>query len=243
MSVERQDDFRLMTVVSTNRIAPHMQRLRFVGKDISHFDTSGNLHVRLHIPETTGTAMPRRTDKVTNIVTRYYTIRRIDTSSGWLDIDFVLHEKAGPGCDFARRAVPGDICGVSGPCGLGVKPARRYLLAGDETALPAIARIAETLPPDTEGTILIEIDNVSDRITFDKPPGVALEWLCRGPISNKMSHGFLEKSKAAISSISANPRDHFIWVAGEFFAMNCLRPHLKTIPKTNYICVAYWKAD
>lgn len=74
--------------------------------------------------------------------TRYYTIRRIDAAAGWLEIDFVLHEAPGLAGDFARLARPGDICGMSGPCGLGVKPAGHYLLAGDETALPAIAMTA-----------------------------------------------------------------------------------------------------
>jgi NADPH-dependent ferric siderophore reductase len=84
-----------------------------------------------------------------SFATRYYTIRRIDAAAGWVDIDFVLYEAPGPAGDFALSARIGDICGMSGPCGLGIKPAGRYLLAGDETALPAIAGIAERLPSTT----------------------------------------------------------------------------------------------
>ncbi|WP_370577111.1 siderophore-interacting protein [Shinella sp. PSBB067] len=41
-----------------------------------------------------------------------------------MDVDFVLHDAPRPAADFARRAKVGGICGISGPCGLGAKPAK-----------------------------------------------------------------------------------------------------------------------
>jgi NADPH-dependent ferric siderophore reductase len=171
--------FRWMQVVATTRIAPRMQRLRLEGEALERFDTDSNLHVRLHVPAGPGVrlaspppgseAFPPLRTGIAEIATRYYTIRRIDAAAGWVEIDFLLHEAPGPAGDFARVASPGDICGMSGPCGLGIKPAGHYLLAGDEAALPAIARIAEGLPASARGAIFIEVDTPEDRLPLTIP--------------------------------------------------------------------------
>jgi NADPH-dependent ferric siderophore reductase len=53
------------------------------------------------------------------------------------------------------------------------------LLAGDETALPAIAAILERLPGHATGTALIEVPDVADVITLAAPPGIRVAWLPR----------------------------------------------------------------
>ena len=74
-----------------------------------------------------------------------------------LDIDFVLHLHggSGPAAEWAAAAQPGDPLLLVGPCArwgdcLGIEfapgAAERLLLVGDETAVPAIAAILETLP-------------------------------------------------------------------------------------------------
>ncbi|WP_454818787.1 siderophore-interacting protein [Labrys neptuniae] len=241
---------RMMSVVAVERIAPHMQRLRLAGDDLAHFDTLGNLHVRLHVQDrpdaisgmpdrgTYGSA--HRKGRSSNVVTRYYTIRRIDAAAGWLDIDFVLHDHAGPACNFALQAKPGDICGISGPCGLGVKKASRYLLAGDETALPAIARIAETLPPDAQGDIVIETWGPEDRLPFTAPAGMSIKWVDRWPLDQEPGQGFIEPVREKIE-VCAGGKDYFIWLAGEFCAYEAFRPYLAAIPKPRYINVCYWR--
>ncbi|MEW9307377.1 siderophore-interacting protein [Labrys neptuniae] len=244
------DGFRMMRVVGVERIAPHMQRLRLAGDDLVHFDTLGNLHVRLHVEARhkaeAGTPVegagdgPRRKGASSNVVTRYYTIRRIDAATGWLDIDFVLHAHAGPACNFALQAKPGDICGISGPCGLGVKKASRYLLAGDETALPAIARIAETLPPDVRGDIVIETCGPEDRLPFAAPAGMTIRWVDRWPRDRGPGRGFIESVREKIE-VCAGSKDYFIWLAGEFGAYEAFRPRLAAIPKPRYINVCYWR--
>ncbi|CAH1650884.1 Fe(3+)-hydroxamate ABC transporter permease FhuB [Hyphomicrobiales bacterium] len=76
---------------------------------------------------------------------RVYTIRAIDHARKELAIDVVLHDDS-VGSNWARNAEPGDRAGLLGPGGGDVIPADWYLLCGDETALPAIARIAAELP-------------------------------------------------------------------------------------------------
>ena len=201
MTERKPRGFRMVTVQVSHRLTPSMQRLRFIGRDLRHFATNDNLHVRLHFPA----ALPGE-----GVETRYYTIRRINADEGWFDVDFVLHED-GPGSNFARFAEPGAVCGVSGPCGLGVKPARRYLLAGDETALPAMARIAETLPSDASGHILIEVPVSGDRIDIDVPQGMIVEWFCRDAPEN--TPAFLDRLSQAVEECR-ELQESFVWVAG-----------------------------
>lgn len=237
MTLEK-DGIRRMQVVGSTRIAPRMQRLRLAGEALEPFDTDANLHVRLHVP--VDTTEPG--EQELGFATRYYTIRRIDAAAGWVDLDFVLHEAPGPAGDFARSARIGDLCGMSGPCGLGIKPAARYLLAGDETALPAIARITEKLPADTTGIVLIEVDGPEDRLELTAPVGMDCRWIYRRADHVAEGAGFIAQVAQAIAATAAGPKDHFVWIAAEFTAYEALRAPLKAIVKARSICVPYWRA-
>ncbi|MGF0537221.1 SIP domain-containing protein [Agrobacterium sp. ES01] len=63
---------------------------------------------------------------------------------------------------------------VAGPYGFAPRLAPTMLLAGDGTQRPAIARVAEQLPPDTEGEILIDITAHDVRSLFSAAPPDAL---------------------------------------------------------------------
>jgi NADPH-dependent ferric siderophore reductase len=53
------------------------------------------------------------------------------------------------------------------------------LLAGDETAAPAIAAILETLTDEHVGDALIEVPSAADRQEIEAPPGVTVTFLSR----------------------------------------------------------------
>ncbi len=76
--------------------------------------------------------------------TRYYTVRSL--SGGRLTIDVVLHEE-GLVTGWARTDCVGDVVGLSAPKGSFDLPgdAGWVVLAGDLTALPAMARISESV--------------------------------------------------------------------------------------------------
>jgi NADPH-dependent ferric siderophore reductase len=251
MTIIADDGFRFMTVVASHRIAPRMQRLRLAGEDLARFDTFANLHVRLYIsndpckqlprPMLGADSRPRLSGRDDGCAMRYYTIRDINAEAGWLDIDFVLHENAGPACDFARRAQPGDICGISGPCGLSVKPAQHYLLAGDETALPAIARIARSLPHTAMGLIVIATHASNEQIDFPVPAGMTLQWVSTH--SRLGQEKFVPSVSRNITGVTSASDDHFIWIAGEFFDCTALRPSLGKVHKSRHINVPYWRAS
>lgn len=134
-----------------------------------------------------------------------------------IDIDFVLHLQkldgqltGGPATVWAATAEIGDSMLVLGPnkalCdetygGIEFRPgtAKRILLAGDETAAPAICAILESLPAGITGHALIEVPDTGDILGSSTRSGVGVQWLPRG------SHPHGEMLAAAVRSIVAIP--------------------------------------
>jgi NADPH-dependent ferric siderophore reductase len=121
---------------------------------------------------------------------RTYTVRDVvrTGAENRLVVDIVVHEGAtGPGNSWALAAVPGDQLALMAPRrghaygGIEWDPApgRRLLLAGDETALPAIAAILEQVPAASRGTAFVEVPYAADVQDLDHPVGVEVVWLPR----------------------------------------------------------------
>lgn len=235
-----------MTVIGTERIGCHMQRLRLSGDDLGRFDTFENLHIRLYVPETRKNQPlepvlgynGRTQAPASGYSMRYYTIRRINAKEGWMDIDFVLHDAVGPACTFARQACIGDMCGISGPCGLSVRPADTYLLAGDETALPAIARILEGCIPEKRGCVLIKTHDPDVLYDLTIPEKFDVRWIYEEKSGDEK---YIENIFSEIEKMLALEMRYFIWVSGEFNIYRDTARVLKKIEKKNYINVPYWQ--
>ncbi|MVT50312.1 DUF2218 domain-containing protein [Bradyrhizobium yuanmingense] len=243
-------NFREVRLKSAITLTPHMRRLTFTGDDIARFVNDDDLHVRLYFPPE-GLAKPEwpwpapdgrilwpEPDR--RPVTRYYTIRRIDLQSREIDIDFVVHDHAGPGSAFAVNATAGAICGMAGPLGRGIRPARWMLLAGDETALPAIARILETLPATATGEAFIEVADRREEFPLVAPAGVAIRWLHR----KGRPAGTTQLLVDAVKAVRwPDHQDVFAWVACEAQALKALRNHLRDerkLSRDQLLAVAYW---
>ncbi|WP_111766111.1 siderophore-interacting protein [Nakamurella deserti] len=124
---------------------------------------------------------------------RTYTVRALRPEAAEVDIDIALHGRTGPASRWATDAVVGDelyICGPNaehgGPYG-GVDflpPAHtdQFLLAGDPTAVPAIAAILESLPPHARGVAVLEVEHASDGNALGRvPDGVQVRLVVREP--------------------------------------------------------------
>ncbi|AYF96982.1 siderophore-interacting protein [Protaetiibacter intestinalis] len=120
---------------------------------------------------------------------RTYTIRGFEGEG--LLVDFALHGPDGPAARWAIDAALGDELLVLGPRAVHpgphggidfVPPARsdHHLLAGDETAAPAIARILEQLPADARGTVVVELPEEADAAYLPAHPGFTVHALARG---------------------------------------------------------------
>lgn len=158
-------------------------------------------------------------------VMRTYTVRALREaghrdncgSEPEIDIDFVLHLRTeggkltgGPATVWAAQARLGDPILLLGPnaalCGadyggIEFRPgtAKRILLAGDETAAPAICSILESLPAGITGHALIEVPDTGDIQGSSTRSGVSVQWLPRG------SHPHGELLAAAVRDIVAIP--------------------------------------
>ncbi|MBG6237574.1 NADPH-dependent ferric siderophore reductase [Mycetocola sp. CAN_C7] len=129
---------------------------------------------------------------------RTYTVRNPRPAVGEVDIDFVLHGDGGPASAWASTASPGDEIVIVGPDGrseqrggIEWKPgeARVVLLAGDETALPAICAILESLPAGIRGQAFIEVPHSDDALPVQTASSVMLTWLPRdgAPLGERLS--------------------------------------------------------
>ena len=231
---DRLPDLREIRVIGARNISPHMRRVTVACDDAKHF-AQGGLHFRLLIPPKGRVPVwPKlRADgriewaKDEDALTvRIYTFRGIDLERGEIDIDFVLHEGENmPGAEWAVNAKPGDIAGALGPGGGGVPDATRMILAGDETALPAISRIAAEVPAGTRLRIFLEVDGPAEELPLPSTGTVDLTWMHRdGAPAGTM--GLIENAiKDALADADA---DTFVWAGCERSEAKRIRDFLKT---------------
>jgi len=228
-------DFREIRVVSASNVTPHMRRLTVACADVAHF-RDGGLHVRLLIPPKGRAPVwpstrpdgridwPKGEDELT---VRIYTIRSIDLDRREMDIDFVLHKTCGlpmPGADFAQNARPGDVAGLLGPGGGGVPDASEMILAGDETALPAISRIAAEMPAGSRLVAFVEVETEAEEQPLVSATTLHIRWLHRNGAAAGTT-GMLEK--AIRSEIERASPDTFVWAGCERSEAKAIRDLLK----------------
>jgi NADPH-dependent ferric siderophore reductase len=190
-------------VARVERLTPHFTRVTFAGDELAGFGTAGfdqRVKVVLPLPGTGFAAFPegedwygawRRLPAEQRNPFRTYTIRAVRPELREVDVDFVAHGDAGPGSAWAGRARPGDAIVLVGPdelsegrtIGIDWRPGDvdTVLLAGDETAAPAICAILESLPRDASGVAVIEVPTADDALPVRAPDGVEVRWLPRGP--------------------------------------------------------------
>ena len=113
---------------------------------------------------------------------RSYTVRASDEARRELTLDFVVHGAAGIAGPWAAAARPGDELLLVGPGG-GYQPdaaAGWHLLAGDLSAVPAIAVALERLSRDAVGHAVVEVHDARDEIELPRPSGIELTWVHQG---------------------------------------------------------------
>lgn len=180
----------VLEVLSAERIAPRMVRLRLGGEGLRTFAPNGwtDAYVKLlFVPGAVGVEPPYDLAHLRAAlppeqrpVTRTYTVRAVE--EGAIVLDVVVHGDAGLAGPWAAAASPGDRIALHGPGG-GYAPdasADWHLLVGDESALPAIAAALAALPADARGVALVEVHDADDELAIAHPAGVDLRWLHRG---------------------------------------------------------------
>ncbi|MEU4475655.1 siderophore-interacting protein [Micromonospora sp. NPDC023888] len=191
-----------VTVRAVRRLSPSFVRVTFTGADLDRFADNGydqRIKLALPLPGERGVDLPQGADwyatwralpEHRRPPIRTYTVRAVRPHLAEVDVDLVLHGDGGPATRWARRVRAGDEIALVGPdAGYdgdhgGVEfrssAGSTLLLAGDETAVPAIASICERLPHDARGVVLLEVPDADDVLPLVAPPGVEVRWLPRG---------------------------------------------------------------
>ncbi|RPF28354.1 siderophore-interacting protein [Georgenia muralis] len=124
---------------------------------------------------------------------RTYTVRYVRPVAREIDVDMVRHDDApgpvGPAARWLAGVRVGDEAVVVGPdvrsrtsaTGIDWAPgsAADLLLAGDETAAPAICSILESLPAGRRARAFVEVPTAADVLDVTVPPGTHITWLGR----------------------------------------------------------------
>lgn len=238
-------------VVAKKMLTPSFVRITVAGAELDDFVSSGAAdHCKLFFADpTTGTVhVPTITDgSITRpesgpVVARDYTPRayRPATADGpaQLDLDFFLHADGGPASTWARTCATGDRLSIAGPRGSRALPSgvRRLVLAGDETALPALARWIEDVPDDIEIVAFGQISTDSDA-AYLEPAHVhraKVIWLPHDP----------ERLDRAIRDLGQLDAHTLVWASGEASGLIPIRRYLRRelgLPAAQVQLSGYWK--
>ncbi|SIR09303.1 NADPH-dependent ferric siderophore reductase, contains FAD-binding and SIP domains [Rhizobium sp. RU35A] len=175
-----------LTVADAFDITPQMRRVLFSIDRFADFTYKPGQDIVFFLPLENG-----ETGR------RHYTIRNIDRDAGTIAVDFVMHGNT-PGPNFARQAKAGDTVEVKGPRGRVVfnPEADWHLLTGDETCIPGILHILETLPPGARAFAFIEVQDAGWHQRVETRANVAIEWIHRGDVPAGPSSVMLDRLAA-----------------------------------------------
>ncbi len=246
-------------VLRTREVTPHMLRVTVQGEDLRSLPVRGFDHwFRLFLPQsghevdfsrvpsnlTMGSYFKFLTSPSgTRPVFRSYTVRELRSERGEMDIDFVVHGDHGVAGPWAQRASAGDqIALIDQGCGFDLlDDADFHLLAGDESAVPALLGILRDLPKDAKGLAIIEVPTSADIQSAPAPEGFDVRWLARDGSTQPAGAAAL----AALREFAPEkPQTLSAYVVGERILATEGRRHLVKVgvPKGRISFVGYWRA-
>ncbi|MEV6350040.1 siderophore-interacting protein [Actinoplanes sp. NPDC051851] len=236
-------------VVRVERVTPRLVSVHLGGGDLSRFrDAAPTAHIKLFLPAPGQDApvLPTVTPEGGRVwpegaarpTVRTYTPRAYDPATGTLEVQFVLHGE-GPASAWAERAVPGATLALGGPGGrFGADlDAPRWWIAGDESALPAVATLLDALPWAASARVHLEVDGPDDEIPLSSRADLTVSWHHR-----RSPDAFGEElyDAAASATITGGTQ---AWVACEASAMRRIRRRLLDggVPRESLVTRGYWR--
>lgn len=174
--------FRRARLAAREWLTRSYVRVRLEGTELAGFTSLGaDDHIRVFFPD----GSPQTVEELRAAPSREYT--PLAWGEDWLELEFALHGDpdagtAGVAAAWAARAPLGTVAGVGGPRGSKVLVGRPdgWLLAGDETAVPAIRRFCRAMDQASLGSILIEVPGSAEELAIAAPAGMRVEFVHRG---------------------------------------------------------------
>jgi NADPH-dependent ferric siderophore reductase len=236
-----------LRVLRTERLSPHMIRVVAGGDGFATIVNNGftDRYVKLlfgqpgvSYPEPFDLEAIRRDLPAEQWpTTRTYTVRRYDSVARELTIDFVYHGDEGYAGPWAANAEPGDPLRLMGPSGAYAPSAEAdwHLLAGDESALPAIGSAIEALAAGVPARAFILVDTEAEEQKFDTEADLQVTWLHRAADSDLV---------AAVRALEFLPGTVQAFVHGEAGFVAELRSYLgkeRGIARELLSISGYWR--
>ncbi|MFG2726154.1 siderophore-interacting protein [Streptomyces canus] len=255
--------FFSLQVVRTRRLGPSLVRVGFTGEDLRYFLSDGrdqSLSLFLPAEGRTEPGVPvelgdgwwqawRELPDGVRAVMRSYTLRSLRRNPDEIDIDFVLHEPAGPASRWAARACAGDKVQLLGPAVADNRAIRfrppedtdLVLLWGDETALPAVSAILEALPAGQRARVWLEVRDAGDIQDLATEADAEITWLVTEETGAQCSPLALGALRDARLPDAERP---YVWIAGESGCVKELRRHFvreRGVDRRRVTFVGYWR--
>ncbi len=237
--------FRRCTVVSSELISPRLARITLAGEELDGLAIDEPAaSVRLLIPAPgDDLVIPvwngnefLRPDGSRPII-RTLTPRNMDGDT--LTVEIVLHAD-GAMSNWAASVQGGEQAAISGTGrGYTIDPtADGFLLTGDESAIPAISQLLESIPPQAAVRVIVEVADPDGRAPLPSHPGATVDWV-ELPTGAPPGDALVDAVEAA-----EIPDDWRVWAAGEAAAMFRLRKHLFEtlgLERRHATVRGYWK--
>jgi NADPH-dependent ferric siderophore reductase len=232
-------------VVRSEQLTSHMIRIVLGGSGFDTFNPSDftDSYVKLVFvaDDVDMAALPRplTLDSFADLpaakrpVVRTMTVRRADPAARQIAIDVAVHGEHGTAGLWAATAETGQPAYLMGPSGAYTPDpaADWHLLAGDETALPAISVALEALPASAIGQVFIETAEPQDEIALTAPGGVQINWIFRGGRADLVEEDRAGDQAPLIEAVKSAhwlPGQVHAFVHGEAQAvMHNLRPYIR----------------
>jgi NADPH-dependent ferric siderophore reductase len=243
----------LTTVRRVEAVHAHLRRITFGGGDLATFAPLGPdtfLYVLLPPAGQSELTVDRsftwdaygKMPEPERPLGAYYTLREWRPEASEIDMLFVLHGDEGPASRWAARARPGDPVGLWGPRSAYEPPAQTdwYLLVADETGLPAVASILESLPEGAVARVFAEVADANEHQPLPSSPTFDITWLHRDGAPAGTTD-LLSDSVRAMQWPTGKP---YVWGGGESHAMTAVRKcvrHELGLPREAVSLMAYWR--
>lgn len=178
-------------------------------------------------------------DDGTRPAIRTVTPLRFDATTRELDVEVVLHGH-GPLSAWAGAARPGDRAAVAGTGrGYDIDPtAAAFVIAGDESALPAITLLLDALPAAADVRVILELSADDGRVDLPARHRTTVQW-CTLAAGARPGDALV----AAVMAAAIDPDVH-VWAAAEAAAVHRIRRHLfeeRGLPRAHAVIRGYWK--
>jgi NADPH-dependent ferric siderophore reductase len=229
---------RRLEVLRVVDLTPRMRRITLGGPELAGFVSLGtDDHVKLLFPQ--NAAEQAALETLVLGAGKDNGPRRYDLDTLELDIDFVLHGD-GPASTWAEQAKPGQFLHIGGPRGSMVVPDifDSYLLIGDETALPAIARRLEGLAANRRALVIVEVENGAEQQRLESAAQVNVIWVLR--------EGGKDNLLKTVKQLQVPSGNLYAWVATESKVSRQIRRVLLDehgLNEESVKAVGYWRLD